>query len=309
MTGWRARRTLPSPWLGPARGYLADWITQLWVKATGRKLNLNDHPWLRGPAGTTRSIGDAWFRLLAADLGADVVVNAPSAGLLERFDDLRGSAFDPAALDPEVVRFYEHTTDYRLELSPQWASSYRRAAWVLMALFARRLDQLNMPLSPHDVDQGLRSDVIQIVDRQSGRVVTTGWVRRLEVTQEVVYAGCYSVACVPAQEQPVVKVLFPLPNGNASVFLTPHARPDGSLELVSGGRTWGGDGFYFVVLGSEGAAWARAVALTEVIHVQVGRRPGTLLTDHELRIWGRPFLRLHYRIARIDHCVGGVNAS
>jgi hypothetical protein len=286
----------PFLWLGPTRGYLADWVTQVWVKATGRRICLDEVPWLQGPGGTTRSIGDAWFRQLAADLDADLAVNSPGAGLLDRFDDLRGPTFDPSAVDPEVVRFYERTTDYRLDVRPQWESPYQWGARVLMAVFARRLDQLNMPLSPQDAEEGLRSDIVKVVDRRSGAVVLTGWVRRVGQSGPVVYAGCYSVAQIPGQEQPVVKVLFPLPNGSASVFLTPRGLPDGSLELVSRGRAWGEDGFYFVVLGRAGRAWARPVALTEVLRVRA--RPGGIGTDHELRLWGRTFLRLHYRIVR-----------
>jgi hypothetical protein len=37
------------------------------------------------------------------------------------------------------------------------------------------------------------------------------------------------------------------PNGNASVFLRPVVRDDGSLELVSPAAPFGGPGFYFVV--------------------------------------------------------------
>ena len=89
-----------------------------------------------------------------------------------------------------------------------------------------------------------------------------------------------------------MKTVFPLPNGSASVFLVPTARGDGSLELVSPPGRFGGAGFYFVVRDGP-RAWARTVAaMTEHIHVYVG--DSDLHTDHTLRLWGRPFLRLHY---------------
>jgi hypothetical protein len=91
-----------------------------------------------------------------------------------------------------------------------------------------------------------------------------------------------------------VKVAFPLPNGNASVFLEPVAGPDGSLDLVSSAAAFGGSGFYFVVARDGGAAWARHVTqLTERIRVYVDA-DGELHTDHHFRLWGRLFLRLHY---------------
>jgi hypothetical protein len=95
-------------------------------------------------------------------------------------------------------------------------------------------------------------------------------------------------------------VTFPLPNGNASVFLEPRARPDGSLELVSAAQHFGGSGFYFVVVRDTDTVWAKHVPqLTERIHVYVDDL-GELHTDHLLRLWKRTFLRLHYAMPRAD---------
>ncbi len=45
------------------------------------------------------------------------------------------------------------------------------------------------------------------------------------------------------------------------------------------------------------AAWVKPVpAMTEEIRVYVAE--SDLRTDHTLRIWGRPFLRLHYAMRR-----------
>jgi hypothetical protein len=44
-------------WLGESRGYLSDWIAQLWVRGTGRRMDLSRDPWLAGPVGRPRGIG------------------------------------------------------------------------------------------------------------------------------------------------------------------------------------------------------------------------------------------------------------
>jgi hypothetical protein len=296
------RHTLPSVWLGSRRGYLADWVTQTWVKATGRQVDLDQQPWIQGPIGGTRAIGEEWFRGLAQQMDADLIVNAPGAGLIASFDDLAGPDFDPVLVDPEIHRFYQHTVDYQLEMTPGWQPGYRALARLLMVVFARRLQQMNIPFTAADTRGGVRSDILQIVSRTSGQVLVTGWLRRLVATGEVVYAGCYSIATLPGGVQPVIKVVFPLPNGNASVFLTPNAEGDHSFTLVSSGRTWGGDGFYFVVRQTErGAggerAWVRPVALSERIHVHTDG-PAALTTEHEMRLWRRLFLRLRYQMVR-----------
>lgn len=110
---------MPALWLGPQRGYLADWITQVWVRVTGRRVALDEYRWLDGPVGETREIGEEWFRRLADRLGCELLVNPAGGGLLADFDALAGPQFDPAAVDSEIRRFYERTTDYRLEVSPE----------------------------------------------------------------------------------------------------------------------------------------------------------------------------------------------
>ena len=91
---------------------------------------------------------------------------------------------------------------------------------------------------------------------------------------------------------------FPLPNGYALVVMKPESHPDGSFTLKSEGLRFGDPGFYFFVQSEPGQGWARYVAsLKESIHVfEYGR--GEARADHELRIWGVRFLRLHYRMRR-----------
>lgn len=291
------RRGAPTLWLGGRRGYLTDWVTQLWVRLTGRRVDLEDHRWLLGPTGSTRSIGPGWFRSLADDLGAELGVNRPGSGLVARFADLAGTGFDPGRVHPEVVRFYERTSEYTLELEPTWQAPFRPLARLLMVAFAHRLQQLNLPMSSRDTVGGIRSDIVDLVERDTGRVLVTGWLRHLVATGDVLFAACYSVVTIADRSEPVVKVLFPLPNGNASVFLRPAALADGSLELTSRGLAFGSDGFYLVVRGHGSSAWVRRVALSETICVRPegGRM---LSTRHEMRLWGRRFLVLDYRMRR-----------
>jgi len=145
-----------------------------------------------------------------------------------------------------------------------------------------------------DVRLGTTSDVIQLVDSASGEVRYTGWLRTLRATGNVLYAGSYSVATVPGLERPCVKVVFPLPNGNAQVFLRPDAVEDGSLTVTSSGRTFGDPGFYFTVH-RRGRVWARYVrTMRETI--RVFSDGADVRADHVMWLWGATFLRLHYRL-------------
>jgi hypothetical protein len=279
-----------NPWLGPERGHLSDWTTQRWVRATGRRTELADAPWLRGPAAPPEGVGPGYFERYARENGLTLLPDEDSAGLLPRFDELRGGGFDPGAVDPRIVDFYERTARFELQLWSQWSSAFRPFGRLIDAIFSRRLGQLQLPMAPLDTSRGVSSKLVAL--RGDDGSVETAWLRRRLPAGEVIYAGFYSTARPPLADGPCVKVVFPLPNGNASVFLRPVARADGSLELISPAARFGGPGFYFVVDAGDGSVWARTVPLTESIHVY--GEGAELHTDHVLRLWGRVFLELHY---------------
>lgn len=279
-----------NPWLGPRRGYLSDWTTQRWVQATGRLVDLDRETWLRGPSAPPEGVGASYFERLAQEQGMTIVQDGDD-GLLPDFGALRRSDFDPEAIRPEVVDFYERTTGYRLNLWSEWSACFRPFGRLVDSIFAQRLRQLQLPQAPLDTSRGVTSSLVRLEGEDD---TLTAWLRRRVPSGEVIYAGFYSIERPPRSTGPCVKVVFPLPNGSASVFLVPHARPDGSLELVSAGSEFGDAGFYFVVVKDGRSAWVRHVpTLTERIHVYRDDR-GELHTDHVLRLWNRTFLRLHY---------------
>jgi hypothetical protein len=282
-------------WLGDSRGYLADWITQLWVRVTGRRINLAEFRWLDGPVGPSRGIGMNFFPDLAAQQGLALRRDG-ERGLLPDFAALAATDFVPARVHDSVVDFYRRTSAYQLDAWAEWCGLFRPFGWLLARMFSRRLQQLNVPLSGLDTSRGMTSDVLQLIDPLAGAVRHTAWVRQLLGSGNVLYAGDYSLAQVPNREGLCVKVVFPLPNGNAMVLMRPEAHEDGSLSLVSAGQTFGDPGFYFTVRDKRGRVWARYLtALKESIRVFPGDR-GVVRADHVLTLWGATFLRLHYRL-------------
>lgn len=282
-------------WLGETRGYLSDWVTQRWVQLTGRRVALAAAPWLAGPLGGPRGIGADFFADLARREGL-VVRRQADGGLIPEFAALAAPDFDPAAVDPAVVAFYGRTAAYELDSWAEWCGAFRPFGRLLALLFSRRLQQLNVPLTGLDTSRGVTSEVLQLADPRTGAVRRTAWVRRLVGSGNVLYAGEYSLAAVPGRAGRCVKVVFPLPNGNAIVLMRPAAHGDGSLSVVSSGERFGDPGFYFTVRAGEGEVWARYVAtLRESIRVYRAEG-GAVRADHVLTLWGATFLRLHYRL-------------
>src|SRR5215218_9863983 len=103
-----------------ARDHPIDWLTQRWVRATGRRVDLAGAPWLDGPVGEPAGIGADFFDRLAAAQGLEARRDDPDAGLLPDFGALAGPECDPAVVDPRVAAFYERTGAFELDAWAEW---------------------------------------------------------------------------------------------------------------------------------------------------------------------------------------------
>jgi hypothetical protein len=282
-------------WLGDRRGNLSDWTTQQWVRVTGKRLPIAENLWLDGPVGGTREIGLNFFQHYAASKGLDLVETG-IRGLLPDFNALEADNPALATVAQPVKDFYEQTSRFDLDAWSEWCAAFRPFGFALSRIFSRRLQQLNVPLSPLDSAKGMTSRVLQMRDPHAGLVVQTAWVRALRATNNVLYAGSYSVCRIPGYPSPCVKVVFPLPNGNAVLLMKPLANPDGSFSVQSIGEKFGDPGFYFTVHAGDGTFWTRYLAtMKEEIRVYAAE-PGIVRADHTLWLWRQQFLRLHYRM-------------
>ena len=269
----------------------------MWVRGTGRKLDLSSFPWLDGPVGGTEEIGKDFFTDYGRLRGLNVV-RVGSRGLLQDIGVLTNPCIDGRHVSDAVRAFYEQTSEYELDAWSEWRGFFRPFGIALAKLFSRRLQQLNLPLSSLDSSKGISSDVLQLCDPRSGEVLQTAWIRQLRSTGNILYAASYSVCQAPGFNGNCIKVVFPLPNGNAIVIMKPEVDVDGSLSVISAGQKFGDPGFYFTVHDGHGRVWARYVrSMKEVIKVYVDG-PHTVRADHHLWIWGQQFLRLHYRMRR-----------
>lgn len=287
-------------WLGPERGFLIDWLTQQWVTVTGHRTDTASAPWLEGPTAPTTGVGTHYFAALADAESLVLQPGTADTGILPDFAVLRGPTFDPDAVDPEIRRFYARTKSYELDAWAHWCGLFQPLGGLLAVLFSRRLQQLNVPLTGLDTSEGITNEIFLLRDPATGETRRTAWYRHLRGSGHVLYAGFYSVCAVPGHQDPCVKVVFPLPHGNAVVLMRTEAFPDGSFRITSAGEALGDPGFVFTVRERGGGLRARYVrALRESIHV-FAEAPGRLRARHVLTFFGIPFLRIHYRMRRTD---------
>ncbi len=260
----------------------------------GQRVMRGQFPWLDGPTGP-KLIGAEFHHSLAAGSGLSVR-SGDDLGLLADMSGLGGEGFDSGGLNAAVRDFYEHTSAYHLDVWSQWSPLFWPFGWALMTFVSRRMEQLNFPMYPLETARGMTSEIEQLCDA-SGRAVYTSWLRRNRGTERVIYSGFYSIVAPPGHA-PCVKTVFPVAGGNATVLLRPELDADGSFRLVSAGRRFGDPGFYRVTERGGGRLRVWYVrGLTEHFHVYPDA-DGTVRTDHFLRWWGLPMLRLHYHITR-----------
>jgi hypothetical protein len=265
-----------------------------WLFVCGRPVRRSDVPWLASPTGPRDRIGERWYWQLA-EKERLTVRTPPGAGLLARFDELRGPAFDPALVHPAIRRFYEHTSQFNLEAWSEVTLYMRFFLWGLVTFASRRMQQLNFPVSSMELATGMSSEVLQL-DAEDGTRRYTGWLRRMKANGLVLYAGLYTIGRVPAYDGPCVKVSFPVPLGSSTVFLRPENAPEGAFRLISQGQRFGDCGFYrFVERGTDRYQVRYLKTLRERFHVYLDG-DGVLRTDHSIRYLGLPVMRLHYKI-------------
>lgn len=277
-------------------GYLQDWITQQWVKITGKRFSPEQDSWLVGPIGDTDIIGDKFFRELARRENLEIEEGKINAGLLDSFESLEMTHKEQKLIHPKVVRFYERTSNYSFEIWSEWCGFFRPFGWLLSIIFSRRLQQLNLPLSSLHSAKGIKSSIFKLIDNRTNKSKWTVWYRILRATNHVIYSGVYTVCSIPNQPGKFLKVVFPLPNGNATVIMRREVLPNGALKLSSDGKKHGDNGFYFTLTDHKGKNWVRFVSSMHEWIIVYEDEEGVLRADHDLHFYGLPFLKLHYKM-------------
>jgi hypothetical protein len=275
-------------------GTLGCWVVYALIRVFGRSVDEAREPWLRGPLGSAH-IGDRPYEELARQEGLSVVRRARAGGLIPDMSALAGADCDIARLNPAIRRFYEDTARYRMDVWAKSSFPMNLGLWLMVTTISRKVDQLNFPLDVLETAKGMDSEIVHLCDAQ-GRPRYAGWYRRLVESGRSLYTGFYMTERVPRGDRACVKVVFPMPEGNATVILAPRIDARGDLELDSHGAGFGDAGFYRVQRTRPGSlrVW-RVRSLVEHFRLYVDAE-GVLRCDHRVRFLGLPVLALHYRI-------------
>jgi hypothetical protein len=194
--------------------------------------------------------------------------------------------FHPRAVHPAIRRFYEDTLAYELVARAEWkpGSALGRRVW---RAAARRFGQMDFPESPEE--GRLDSQLLALRDDMDGRTDVRGWVRT-RADGRTLYAAAYSTH--RWGQETYANIAFPLPGGSMTsvlrwVDLPGH--PGGLVLTTHPGDRPGDQGVYFV-----NRFLPVRLPINETIAVWM--EDGVPRAKHEVRVLGRPFLTLHYRM-------------
>jgi hypothetical protein len=290
---------------------LQDWLSQQWVIALGRRIEPPAVPWLAAPYGMVDTIGDTYLERLATSEGLTVERvtkrrrdddGAPEAGLFT-VDQLGLDAASAARLHPEIADFYARTTAFDLEMWVLWSPWFWAGGSLLRRLYSRRLQQLNLPMGARETSRGLRSEIIRLRAAATGHPGAEGevrhtiWYRVLKSSGEALYSGLYGIVDLPSGER-CLKIVFPLPRGNATEIFRIAVGPTGDFLLDTGGRRFGDPGFYFQLMDGHGRHHAQQIpSFRDRLRVYVDE-DGILRADQVFTLWGRTVVELRYRMLR-----------
>ena len=176
-------------------------------------------------------VGVDYMERLAGELKGKLEHNPTGAGLVESLDTLRGPYFDPSRVAPEIRDFYEHTSNYKLSIVPEWNVLMQAPFWVFKTFVAQPIGQANLPFNMQEAQRGIVSSIDTITLGQDPEHIETlrAWIRSFEATDEAIYVGIYTV--LRHEDVGYVSVGFPLPAGNFSATLLPYNNRGDGLRI------------------------------------------------------------------------------
>ena len=280
--------------LASPRQKFQDWFTQQWAIFWGKRIDPKKVPWLMGPFGRVGAIADDFVNNIAKDEGLVIERNATSHGLIPSMKELKLSEAESTRLSQKVIDFYERTGAYKLEFSVKWNPLFKLFGKLVTCLFSNRIKQLNIPTSNEAGLKEIISEIITLSDPKSGDVKYTGWYRTFKSTGQVLYSGVYTTCTLPSGKT-CIKAVFPLPNGNATVIMSPSVGENGELRLDSSGDKFGDPGFYFLLNDFKGDFWSQYISSFRD-QLNVGFHEGNIIAEQTLTLWHWRVLRFSYEI-------------
>lgn len=245
----------------------------------------------------SKYVGADYFKDLARNEEGSFIRNLEGIGIVESMENMRGPSCDPDLIHPLIRDFYEHTSDYKLNIKPVWKNRFKLLFWIFKRYIAQPIGQANLPFNTEESQQGVVSYIDTIDFKCDDIIDLRGWVRAFEKSGEAIYVGIYTTF----QHQSVgyVSVGFPLPDSNFTATLLPNNHQGSNFFLTSRNTGYSFPGHYLTASENENITVMRLPTFNEEIEVFVKNEQ--LFTEHRFYLAGLNFLTLYYTMERIGN--------
>src|SRR5690606_31565372 len=142
--------------------------------------------------------------------------------------------------------------------------------------------------------ESIKSEIITLSDPESDEVKYTIWLRTLKSNGQVIYSGVYGTCKLPSGKT-CIKAVFPLPNGNATVIMSPGVGKDGELNVDQSRKKFGDAGVDVLLNDSKGDYWTRFIGSFRD-RLIIGEESGHLSAEQSLTLWHQKVLSFNYTI-------------
>lgn len=193
-------------------------------------------------------------------------------------DDM-GVFIDKTTIPPQMIEFYEQTTQFQLTASVYWATWFKPFAFVYQ-IISRRVGQLNLPYSSKPVV--MDGEIRKVDERIDGRDNPRVWQRTIK--GKPVFHAIYSKHT--DDTQCYMNIALPLPFSTMHGILTLSTANE-RLYLTSDGF---GDAGTYLVFGQ----YIMKLPLHEYFVMEA--REDVLKATHKMTIFGMHFLQIDYDI-------------
>ena len=93
----------------------------------------------------SKYVGTDYFKDLARSEAGIFKRNPAGIGIVASLDNMRGPLCDPDLVHPMIRDFYEHTSTYKLNITPEWKLRYKPLFWIFKLYIDTPIGQANFP--------------------------------------------------------------------------------------------------------------------------------------------------------------------
>ena len=265
------------------------------VELLAERVAAADLPFVVPLEARSSYVGTGYVRDLAEVVGGDYQADAPDVGIVSSLDELAGPDFDPATVHPRVREFYEHTTRFSLDIVPELRLWGRPGYLLYRTLVAKPLGQANVPMNQREAQRGVRSRIDTISRTDDAVISIRGWIRSFVDNDEPIYVGIYTT--YRRGGRGYVSVGFPLPQSSFTATLVPQTRAGGGLVLTSRAND-DQSGHYLTYVDPQSRDLTTLAVHGFAERLDVYIMADEVCAEHVFRVFGLPFLTLHYTIRR-----------